>query len=218
MSIASLTISILVAIAVVYRGFIHDWFFKPNLEVTFSLDEPISRETIVLWPPWALEPAQRKSAFWPRLKVTNAGRGTARRCEGILAEVRDCDGNLVKKYDPLKLRWAIAPINKGLEPLDIARDRQVDLNIFTTFKDVSNADFATYPDAVGVPLFLEPGDYWLRIVIYGDNFKPVGRGYAVQWDGKDYKGVKMQEMSKMPNSTSHWPWSTLAKTESKHLS
>jgi hypothetical protein len=197
-SIVSIVISAAVACAVVYREFIHDWLFHPKLEIAFSLEEPISRETILI---------NDKRGFWPRLRVTNNGRSAARRCEGILAEVRMPDGTLDKRYDPLTLRWAIAPIDKGLQPLDIARGRQVDLNIFTTIESASAAQFATYADPRGIPLFLEPGEYWLRIIIYGDNFKPVERGYAVHWDGKDYrKGIHIQEMNDKPTSTTVWPW------------
>jgi hypothetical protein len=197
MAIASLIIASLVAIAVIYREFIHDWVFRPELEVEFSLNEPISRETLLM---------NGKKGFWSRLRVKNNGRIAAQRCEGILAEVRVPDGTLDKRYDPLTLRWAIAPIHKGLEPLDIACGRQVDLNIFTTIEGESEAQFATYPDPRGIPLFLEPGDYWLRIIIYGDNFKPVERGYAVHWDGKDYRKVAMQEMNERPSGTSNWAW------------
>lgn len=198
MAIASLVVAIAVAVAVIYRDVIRGWIFKPRLEIAFSLGEPISRETIL---------KNGKKGFWPRLRVTNNGRSAARRCESILAEVRMPDGTLDKRYDPLTLRWAIAPIDKGLEQIDIARGRQVDLNIFTTIEGESAALFATYADPRGIPLFLEPGDYWLRIIIYGDNFKPVPRGYAVHWDGKDYRrGIRMQEMSDMPSSTTAWPW------------
>ena len=206
MAVVSLIIASLVAIAVIYREFIHDLVFRPSLEVTFSLKEPISRETSVAWPPEAPLPSQWKAAFWPRLRVKNEGKSVARRCEGILAEVTNPNGEPDKRYDPLTLRWAIAPIERGLQPIDIARERIVDLNTFTTIEGEQNAMFATYQDPRGVPLYLEPGDYWLRIVIYGDNFKPVQRGYAVHWDGKDYKRVDMREMNEKPRSGSDWPW------------
>ena len=214
MAIASLIVSLLVASAVFYRNVIHDWRFRPKFKIIFSLEEPISRETVVRCPTEALEPSRFKMAFWPRLRVRNTGRSTARRCEGILDEVRNPKGELDKRYDPLALRWAIAPHSKGFEPLDIARDREVDLNIFTTLEGESNAPFVTHSDPRGVPLLLKPGDYWLRIVIYGDNFNRVPRGYAVQWDGKDYRGVKMQEMNEKPNGESCWPWPILKKSGS----
>lgn len=197
MAMVSLIIAALVAIAVIYREFIHAWFVRPELKVTFSLEEPISRKATL---------PNGKESFWPRLRIVNNGRSVARKCEGILAEVRNPNGELDKRYDPLTLRWAIAPINGGLEPLDIARNRVIDLNTFFTIEGASKAQFETHADPRGVPLYLEPGNYWLRIVIYGDNFKPVEKGYAVHWDGKDYKGVDMQGMNEKPSSTSHWPW------------
>ena len=205
-AIISVIISGLVAIAAIYRQVIHDWVFRPNLKVTFSLEEPTSRETSVAWPSEASLPSRWKAAFWPRLRTKNEGKSVARRCEGILVEVTNPNGEPDKRYDPLTLRWAIAPIERGLQLIDIARDRVVDLNIFTTIEGEQNARFATDPDPRGVPLHLEPGDYWLRIVIYGDNFKPVPKGYAVHWDGKDYKRVDMREMNEKPRSGSHWPW------------
>jgi len=216
-AIISVIISGFVAIAAIYKQLIHDWVFRPKLRITFSLEEPTSRETTVEWPPEALAPSQWKAAFWPRLRVKNEGKSVARRCEGILVEVTNPNGESDKRYDPLTLRWAIAPIERGLQPLDIARDRIVDLNTFTTIEGEQNAPFATYSDPRGVPLHLEPGDYWLRIVIYGDNFKPVERGYAVHWDGKNYKEVDIRLMNERPSKTTHWPWPLLEETD-KHLS
>lgn len=213
-AVISLIISSLVAIAVIYREFIHDKVFSPKLEVTFSLKGPISREARVPGGGDAIGATQWKNSFWLRLRVRNGGRSIARECEGILAEVRNPEGELDKRYDPLTLSWAIAPSNRGLEPLDIARNRVVALNTFFTVEGESNAPFATHPDRRGVPLYLEPGDHWLRIAIYGDNFKPVERGYAVQWKGKNYRQIDIQEMNEMPSGTSRWPWPTLKKTES----
>ena len=71
MAVISLIISSLVAIGVIYREFIHDWVFRPNLKLTFSLEEPVSRETTVEWPPETPLPSQWKAAFWPRLRVKN---------------------------------------------------------------------------------------------------------------------------------------------------
>jgi len=217
LAIISLIVSSVVALAVIYRAFIHDHFFRPDLQIGFSLEEPISRETLVEWPIGLPQiPGRYKKAFWPRLRITNKGRSVARRCEGILAEVRNPDGSLNKRYDPLTLRWAIAPIDRGLQPLDIARNRVVDLNTFTTFEGERNAHFATHRDPRGVPLFLEPGDYWLCIVIYGDNFKPVKRGYAIRWDGQHYRqGVAMQEMNDKPSSMIAWPWKIIEEAEGK---
>jgi hypothetical protein len=197
MAIASLVVASLVAIAVIYREFIHDFVFKPDLDVTFSLQRPTSRETIF---------ESGKKGFWPRLKVVNNGRTAARRCEAVLAEVRMPNGTLDVRYDPLKLRWAIAPIEKGLQPLDIARGRHVDLNIFYTIENANRALFATYADAIGAPIFLEPGDYWFLIVIYGDNIKPVERGLAVHWEGNYYMDVDIREMDRQPTNKDHWPW------------
>ena len=90
-AIASLIISFLVACAVVYREFLHEWLFRPKLQVEFSLNEPISRETLLV---------NNKKGFWPRLRITNNGRRAAQRCEGVLAEVRRPDGTLDERYDP----------------------------------------------------------------------------------------------------------------------
>ncbi len=134
--------------------------------------------------------------------------------------MRNPKGELITRYEPLPLRWAISQYDRGLQPLDIAPKRVVDLNTFWIIEDSPNAFLAT-EDPIGTlgksakpGDYFEPGDYWLRIVIYGDNFQPVERGYAVQWDGKDYKGVKMQEMNERPSDAAHWPWPILEKTES----
>jgi hypothetical protein len=205
-AVVSLIISSLVAIGVIYREFIHDLILSPNLKLTFSLEKPISRVATIKWPPQTSLPSGLKGSFWLRLRVQNDGKSVARNCEGILAEVTNPYGEPDKRYDPLTLGWAIAPIERRLQPIDIAQGRVINLNIFTTIEGEQNASFHTYQDPRGVPLYLEPGDYWLGIVIYGDNFKPVQRGYAVHWDGEGYKRVDMREMNQRPHSGSHWPW------------
>jgi hypothetical protein len=202
-AIASVVASAVVAVAVIYRDIFRGWFFKPKFDITFSLEKPISRVTKVKWPERS---EQERNAFWPRLRLVNTGRSVARRCEAILAEVKKPDGSLDDRYDPITLRWAITPIGIGLEPLDIARGRQVDLNTIITIEGDRFAYFATHPDPRGIPLYFEPGDYWIRVTIYGDNFEPVNRGYAIHWDGKDYRKVCMQEMHNPPRSTADWPW------------
>jgi hypothetical protein len=205
-AVVSLVISSLVAIGVIYREFIHDWIYRPSLNVTFSLEQPISRDTTIGWPSQTSLPSGRRRAFWPRLRVKNDGKSVARTCEGILVEVTNPDGEPDKRYDPLTLGWSIAPLERRFQPIDIAHGRVVDLNTFTTIEGERNATFDTLKDPRGVPLYLEPGDYWLRIVIYGDNFKPVQRGYAVHWDGNDYSRVNMEEMNQRPHRGTHWPW------------
>jgi hypothetical protein len=201
-AIASVVASAVVAVAVIYRDVFRSWYSKPKFDVKFSSEEPVSRVTNVEWPPGL---GQEKRAFWPRLRIVNTGRSVARRCEAILAEVRSPDGSFNKVYDPLALRWAIAPISGGLEPLDIARGRQVDLNTIILIEGERVAYFATHKDPTGFPLYFEPGDYWIRITIYGDNFEPVSRGYAIHWDGKDYRRVDMIEMNNPPTSLAEWP-------------
>jgi len=221
MAIAALVVSIAVAIAVIYREIIHDWFVRPKMEVTFSSEEPISCETI-----YEHLPGKKLKVFWPRLRVKNNGRSMARGCEGILAEVRNPKGELITRYEMLPLRWAISPYARGCEPLDIASKRVVHLNTFFTIQDWQDAFLVTTMiggphEVIGSRVdpneYFEPGDYWLRIVIYGDNFHPVERGYAVHWDGKDYKKVGIKEMNEKPSGTTHWPWQIL-KEPDKHLS
>lgn len=205
-AIASVVASAVVAVAVIYRDIFRSWFFRPKLEITFSLERPASRLTTIEWPLGTSALSRWKGAFWPRLRFINKGRSVARKCEAILAEIRRPDGSLDERYDPVTLRWAIAPKSKGLEPLDIACDRQVDLNTFTTIEGQGFAHFATHQDPRGIPLGIEPGDYWFCIKIYGENIKTVSQGYAVHWDGEDYRRVDMIEMNNPPASLSEWPW------------
>lgn len=226
--IVSLIISIIAVVAVVYREFIHDLVYKPKLEVTFSLDEPISREETLLMPQPPPEVVMR-DVFVIRLGIKNTGRVLARKCEGILSEVRNHKGELITRYEPLPLRWAISPHDRGLQPLDIASKRVVYLDLLFTLKDSRWAFLPTtikkgyhsedFPfekmvSTIKGEACFEPGDYWLSIAIYGDNFGPVEKGYAVHWDGKNYKGIDMQEMNEKPSAISPWPWSILEKTES----
>ena len=220
-SVISLVIASLVAIAVIYREFVHNWVYRPKLEVTFSLEEPISHERV--FPRPGGKPPEKH--FWQRLRVKNSGKGVARACESVLAEVRTPRGKLLTRYEQLSLTWAFFSFERGFRPTDIAPGQVVDLNTLTTVEGDRRALFPTeirgdpyyhrLNDAVVTPAeYLEPGDYWLCIVIYGKNFKPIERGYAVHWDGSNYKGLDMQEMNETPADTTQWPWPILEKTES----
>lgn len=207
LALVSLIISGIVACVVVYRDLIRPRIVRPQLEVQFSLKEPISRQTLVNRPT-APDESKFCWAFWPRLRVINVGKATARKCEGVLTEVRTPDGMLDTRFDPLTLRWAIALPQEASAPLDIAPKRTVDLNTVTTIDGEAYAYLAVHRDARYAPMYLEPGDYWFRVVIYGENFKPVSRGYALQWDGKNYMDIRMQEMNEQ--SSEHcWPWPLL---------
>jgi len=206
----SIAISIAVAIAVIYREFIHDWVYRPRIKVIFSSGEPISHEII-----YHLTTHELKET-WRCLRVKNCGRVLAWKCEAILCEVRNPKGELITRYEPLRLIWAISRYHREAQLLDIAPKRVVDLYIFSITEGAPQAFLVPRDpgEAVSPEDYFEPGDYWLKIVIYGDNFRPVEKGYAVHWDGKGYKGIGMQEMNKMPSSTSHWPWPILERTES----
>ncbi|MFC2009079.1 hypothetical protein ACFLUT_03395 [Chloroflexota bacterium] len=202
MEIASIIVSAIALLLVIYRDVIREHIYRPQIRVDFSLDEPISRGVNVGFPVIPLDsPRESYIRFWTRLRVTNKGRSTAKHCEAVLAEVRSSDGSLDTRYDPLVLRWAISPEPEGLRPLDLAPGRQVDLNLLMTEQDGRTVSIVTHTDPIGAAVTFQPGEYWFKVSIYGDNFAPVEHGYALRWDGSHYKrGIDIRTANTPPSS------------------
>ena len=135
----------------------------------------------------------RINAYWIRLKVTNNGGSVAKNCEGQLTEVRDKDKNLMRGFVPVILRWSSRP---DIGPIDINKEAFWFLDIL--FINQAHAEskeakkFSKYVHIcdiyrdmpTGTSKDLEQGEYYLKITVYGDNFKPKSIILFIDWKGK----------------------------------
>lgn len=143
------------------------------------------------------------NAYWIRLKVTNEGGSVAKNCEGQLTEVRDKDKNLMRGFVPIILRWSSRP---DIDPIDINKEAFWFLDIL--FINQAHAKFEEaekfskhahicdiYRNVpTGTSKDLEQGEYYLKITIYGDNFKPKSNILFINWKG-EWKGSGAKSIS-----------------------
>ena len=162
------------------------WWRSPSLEITYEPQEPYCRDTV-------LEPGNVR-AHWVRVKVTNEGRGTAKRCKGKMNAVFRPDGGLRDDRDPMQLRWAGVPLEQSLEPLDLARRDSQFLTVVFARDDSREgawiaADIRARP---GFPYMLEAGQtHRVRLAVYADNADPVTKDFVITYGG-DIRSLEMR--------------------------
>ena len=162
------------------------WWRKPRLEISYEPREPYCRYT------WLLERGNPES-HWVRVKVTNGGRGTAKRCKGKMIAVYRADGSLREDRDSMLLHWAGMLPEQGLEPLDLAREEHQLLDVVHARSDRRDAALVVAdPTPAGFPKELEAGQpHRVRLAVYADNADPVTKDFVITYGG-DIRSLKMQ--------------------------
>jgi len=178
------------------------WWRSPRLEVEFEQDEPFCRHSKI-----AAEVDHRTGevrdvrppcpAYWIRLRLKNSkrfrilGGSVAKKCEGKLAAVRAARLERQPEYDPAVLHW-VSRGRRGAhayESIDLNYGEEEYLNVFHTEEARLVAFIDTDPELRGTPSVLPPGEHYLDITIYGENFGPVQTRLHVQWDGERYDRI-----------------------------
>ncbi|RLI75500.1 hypothetical protein DRP05_14675 [Archaeoglobales archaeon] len=185
------------AVLLFYIEVIKGWLKRPKIRIEFRQEEPYCKEV-------PLEDLQNIPSYWIRIKVENIGKQIAKGVEGRLVEIKDKNGNSIKEFVPLILRWASRPYSK----IPDIQDVRMDINRGASwFLDVIYiADVAKLKSSekerykiwgqrthicdiyMGLPTGtlkdLDPGEYYLTITIYGDNIKPLSKTFRLTWGGK----------------------------------
>jgi len=165
------------------------WWWTARLEIGFEPREPYCRRT------WLMEEGSPES-LWVRVKVTNRGRGTARRCKGKMTAVYASDGSLREDRDPMLLHWAGMTVERGLEPLDLARHESQFLDVVYTKSREPNVLIATDPTPAGFLKILEPRQiHRVTLAAYSDNTEPVTADFEITFDGT-VDGIRMKQISR----------------------
>jgi len=131
--------------------------------------------------------------YWIRVKIKNKGMSIARNCEGRLVEISRVENGgekRIKKFVPLILRWASRPY---ITPIDINRKSSWFLDIVFINKEDERMkeEFSNYvhicdifrPVPTGTMKDLEPGEYYLKVTVYGENFNPKTEKFYMNWFG-----------------------------------
>jgi len=176
-----------------YIEIIRPWLNAPQLKIDFEQKEPYCKEI-----GWIFKDSQgnivRTPSYWIRIKVTNIGSSVAENCYGQLTEIIDHRKGIVENFVPLILRWSSRP---SIDPIDIVEETSWFLDIIHINKDnnkVRGIFGSTYSNKAhiceiyreqptGTKKELRTGKYTLKIMVYGDNIKPVKKELYVNWGG-----------------------------------
>jgi len=138
LNLANFIVESIVAIATVFAVIVAlalalGWFQKPKLEIEFRQAEPYCRK----WPATSDIWAGQIWRYWIRIKVTNKGKGVAKKCKGKLVDIKKIkdDGSLeqFQPFDPVILRWIDYPENI-YGSIDLNREEPSFLNVIYTYQ------------------------------------------------------------------------------------
>lgn len=178
------------AVVALALGLLVPWlracWLRPTLTIEYESREPCCRDA----PFPSGEPAH-----WVRVKVTNKGRSAAKRCKGKLIAVHRADGSLREDIDPMQLRWAGIPWQRGLEPLDLAREEGEFLGVVYARGTRPDVAFTTVDEApAGFLKWLEAGPpHRVTLAVYADNAKSETADFVITYGG-DVRSLRMQRL------------------------
>ena len=158
---------------------------SPRLEISYQPGEPYCRDAPI--------PPKLVPAHWVRVKVTNKGRGTAKRCKGEMIAVYGADGRPRDDRDPMPLYWSGVSWEQPPEPLDLARHESEYLGVVYAQSDNTNAALiSTHRRGAGFPKELEAGkEHRVRLAVYADNAKRKTAEFLITFGG-DIDSLEMK--------------------------
>lgn len=194
--------SIVVALVALFRDELHSFLFKPEIKVEHSDLEPFTRI------------AKDASGFsiYIRLKVTNTGKQEARNVRVKVTEIYNSKGQMHDNFDPLFLHWVsneptkrITVIPAGqknhpwpvqqydyngreLSPITLSREEFDYVDFLINIQPRTDLIFFGTTDTPrGANKFIKWSDNvdYIKIVIQGDNIKPIVKWLEVQMMNKD---------------------------------
>ncbi len=169
-TIIPIILSLIAILFTATKDFILPWFFKPKLEITYQKQAPYKRGPVI----------KNSGSMWEiheRFKIENTGKETAKNARCQIYHVEDSSH---KSFDfqGYHLKWASRPESaqdfSKVERLNIAPGESefVDL-IYMRTDNTTNFYFNKYPNIpTGMNDYLPIGDYIIKVIITGDNFKP----------------------------------------------
>jgi len=163
--------------------------FGPRVRIEFE-----SRAPFLVRTDRTLVPVERGSdeltnlgvSFWVRVRIHNAGKSTAERCKVKLLNVQYDGGKKeLERFDPVILRWVSPPLGtEQFKPLDILRDEKELCNLLSLLQakqQIAEIECDSEPRGAITAFDLRKHtNYWLDIVAFGENFKPVYKTLEVE--------------------------------------
>lgn len=125
-------------------------------------------------------------SFWIRIRIRNNGDSVAKQCKVKLLKVRYERGDKdLERFDPVLLRWVSPPSGpEQFKPLDILPHETELCNVLSLVQaDAPIAEIECDREPRGAVTnlsFEEHSNYWLDVVAFGQNFKPVYKTLEVE--------------------------------------
>jgi hypothetical protein len=175
------------ALVALFLGLVLPWCRRPCLKIDYQPGAPCCRDAPIPTPEGSVP------AHWVRVKVTNKGRGAAKRCIGKMIAVYGADGRPRDDRDPMRLYWAGQSWKQPPEPLDLARHEFEYLGVVYAQGDKTDATLiSTHRGGTGFPKELEAGRlHKVRLAVYADNAEPKTRDFEITFNG-DIDTLKMR--------------------------
>lgn len=206
-------------LAIVYIEIIKPWLQKPEIKIQFKNETPFCLDVIP-----SLS-GNKYHNYHIRIKVINKGKAIAKKVRGKLIMVKDKQGNLLERFDPVFIHWSsmeiqqkVAPyINEKqelklkkyyeqpnyLDPIDLSSGEYDHLEIvYTSNKKEKKNEVKICTSSIRRGTAKEfrmnqtQNIYFLTIVISGENIEPATEEYKLVWDGKKYDEIKMCEVGR----------------------
>lgn len=193
--------TLLLGAIAIFRDEIKSWFFKPEISIEISPFEPYTR----------IAKDVSGYSIYIRLKIINLGKIEARNVRVKATEIYNQKGQLHDNFDPVFLHWVSNEAEKKVvimsnirsgEPLPVEYFEQSRtlLPISLNSKEFDYVDFliniqplqdniffGTTDTPRGAKKYIKWNDGmdFIKIVVQGDNFKPVEAIYKVEMRDKE---------------------------------
>jgi hypothetical protein len=179
----------------IYVLFIRPRRARPRFKIELGTGAPFFRETLSI-KFQSTDPNVTTPTYWVRVRIGNAGKSAARGCLGQLREIMDSEGKPMEDFDPTRLHWVTTDWSKApFDKVDLGRGDYEYLDLLATQANDDKAyicgdqfEWAGYTPR-GIKRFFEPGEYVLRLVIYGDNVEPVTKYLSLAWLGMAIENI-----------------------------
>lgn len=173
---------------------IRRWHKRPRLEIEFENSPPccatVQKELIFDEEGKFTGKVRDRKSYHIRVRVRNIGRSVAKSCKGEFVEIMHKDKKSSREdFYPVMLSWPESPTGYS----DINPKESEYLALLTTYEDNDIYQVEAFNKSPRwINLQPKRDDYYLRVVIYSENAKPVFKTFYVK-NAECYDKITMTE-------------------------
>lgn len=171
--------SLLLVTIIIITNMVHVNLIEKKTKLSIKFDPNDKAFITYTRVPWENE---LRDSRWIRLKIENNGDYFAKRCHGLLEEVKNSKGDVLYDCSPVFLHWSSLPLE--MPYMDMKGYLYID--IVCTVADIPHFFIAnTYGNVKrGIRDELPEGIYTFTIRIYSENADPESVKLEIKWGGK----------------------------------